>query len=264
MFLRSIGINIQLFNISLWDSVNRMSPDVGTLDTFDIHPIRTVLLLCLASCLLTIVTSGFSFYLWFYITSDDQSKCRLLNILNAYLAMACIGGSLTAFFSMVTIALGYEDQVVEHAIAGFMMTVVTGSFLLASVATFLNHFKPNLYLDISISWRHCVALPTILFSTILIRVLVNISCSSSEDDCDIKRLRKFILFPSSVITFLLKLIVIVDDFWGWKKIFQINQNAVIPMSVDQNLVWNLHIVKKIFKLLSSSSVQTSIQTVSHD
>ena len=236
MFLRSISIDVQLFNISLWDTFYHIGPGVGSIDNYNIHPVTTVLLICLAFCLLTIVASGFSFYLWFYITSDDQSKCRLLNILNAYIAMACIGGSLTAFLRMVTIALGYEDQAVERVIDGFIMTVVTCPFLLASLATFLNHFKPNLYLDISLGWKHWVALPTILVSTILIRILVNISCSSSEDDCDLQRLRTFVFFPSSVITFLLKLIVIIDDFWGWKNIFNINNNAVIPLSVDQHLV----------------------------
>lgn len=235
MFLESINTNFQLFNISLWDNFNGLSPDVGTVNNLGIHPIITILLIILGFIFLTIVTSGFSFYIWFYMTSDDQSKCRLLNILNAYLALACIGGSLMAFYVMITSAFGQEDSAGERAVAGFNMTAITGSFLLVSLATILNHFKPSLYLDISVAWRHWVALPSILVTTILIRALVFTSCGSFHDDCDMKRLRTFVLFPSSVITFLLKLIVIIDDFWEWKNIFRLNKNAVIPININNSL-----------------------------
>ena len=255
MFLENINTNFQLFNISLWHSFNRLSPDVGTFNNLGIHPIVTILLICLAFLFLTIVLSGFSFYLWFYMTSDDQSKCRLLNILNAYLALTCIGGSLMAFYIMMTSALGYEDGAGERALAGFNMTAITGSFLLVSVATILNHFMPSLYLDISVTWRHWIALPSILVTTILIRALVFTSCGLLDKDCDLKRLRTFVLLPSSVITFLLKLIVIIDDYWGWKNIFHLNTNAVIPINnslQDPALLLDRHLVSmKSMNLYSS-------------
>lgn len=245
MFLENINTNFQFFNISLWDKFKGLSPGVETFNNLGIHPIVTILLICFAFIFLTIATSGFSFYIWFYMKSDDQSKCRLLNILNAYLALACIGGSLMAYYVMIASALGYEDREGMRAVAGFNMTAITGSFLLVSLATILNHFKPSLYLDISVAWRHWVALPTILVTTILIRVLVFNSCGSFDDDCDMKRLRTFVLFPSSVITFLLKLIVIIDDFWGWKNILHLNTNAVIPINnslQDPALLLDQHLV----------------------
>ena len=40
---------------------------------------------------------GFSFYLWFLSTSDDQTQTRLLNILNRYMAGICMGLSQMVF-----------------------------------------------------------------------------------------------------------------------------------------------------------------------
>ena len=40
---------------------------------------------------------GFGLYLWYLKSSEDQTQSRLLNILNGYLSLTCVGFSLTVF-----------------------------------------------------------------------------------------------------------------------------------------------------------------------
>lgn len=204
----------QLFDISLWDS-NReklfiSSPNPG-------H----IFLFMLAIFLLAIVVTGFGFYLWFFVTSSDHTEVRLLNILNAYLSVGCIGGSVTAFITLLRSGLGYPDNSTEHILVGFQMVASTTTFLLISVATLLNHFKPQVYLDLSIAWRHSVALPIILLFCIIIDALILYHCCTSlENECIKITIRRCLLIPLPCICFILQGIVIIDDIWGLNNIIK--------------------------------------------
>ena len=107
--LNRLNENHQLFNITLWDS-NR-----AQLFITSPHP-GPIILLMLAVCLLMIIVLGFGFYLWFFFTSSEHSQVRLLNMLNVYLSVGCICGSVTAFIKMLTSGLGYPDNSMERII----------------------------------------------------------------------------------------------------------------------------------------------------
>ena len=107
------------------------------------------------------------------------------------------------------------------------MVAVTAIFLLISLATFLNQFKPNIYLDLSLVWRHPVALPTIIIFCIIIEALILYHCHNSlENECVKLTIRRFVLFPAPCISFFLHTIVIIDDVWGLRNICKF----VIPMN----------------------------------
>ena len=204
----------QLFDISLWDSnrdkVFNSSPNPG-------H----IFLFMLAIFLLAIVVIGFGFYLWFFVTSSDHTEVRLLNILNAYLSVGCIGGSVTAFFTMLRSGLGYPESSLEHILVGFHMVAMTALFLLISIATLINQFKPKVYLDLSVAWKHSMALPIILLFCIIIDALiVYYCCLSLENECIKIKIRKFVLLPAPCICFILQSIVIIDDIWGFNNIIK--------------------------------------------
>ena len=57
----------------------------------------TTLILILQIILTITALLGFSLYLWYLKSSDDQSQSRLLNILYGYLSLTCIGISLAVF-----------------------------------------------------------------------------------------------------------------------------------------------------------------------
>ena len=110
---------------------------------------------------LTIVALlGFGFYLWHLKSNGDQSQSRLLNILNGYLSLTCMGFSLTLLY-----ASHQEGRILIFTrISAVHIIAVSTIFLLVSWATILNHFKPSLYLDISVSWSHRIAIPLSIFA----------------------------------------------------------------------------------------------------
>ena len=223
----------------------------------------------LAVCLLAIVVLGYGFYIWFFITSSEHSQVRLLNILNVYLSVGCISGSVTAFIKMLTSGLGYPDNSMERILGkpnkifknqrtltseriflnnflwlhlvGFNMVAITATFLLISLATFLNQFMPKIYLDLSLLWRHSVALPTIITFCIIIEALILYHCHNSlENECFKITIRRFVLFPAPSISFILHTLVIIDDVWGLRNIvkFVIPVNET-PVNDFQNSIQGL-------------------------
>ena len=113
------------------------------------------------------------------------------------------------------------------------MVDITATFLLISLATFLNQFLPKIYLDLSLLlWRHSVALPTIITFCIIVEALILYHChhNSFENECFKITIRRFLLFPAPCISFILHAIVIIDDVWGLRNIVKF----VIP--VNETLV----------------------------
>ena len=116
----------------------------------------------------------------------------------------------------------------------FMMAIST-SFLLISFATILNHFKPDLYLEFSLRWKHKIAIPTLLVSFVLTEQLVHYSCPENFIDCQVFKFRRFIIIPSSIASFVCQLIVIIDIIFPWKHICStlrrfIRPNQLAPMN----------------------------------
>ena len=107
------------------------------------------------------------------------------------------------------------------------MVAVLAISLLISLATFLNQFKPEIYLDLSLVWKQCVMLPTIIIFCIFIEALILYHCHNSlENECVKLTIRRFVLFPAPCISLILHTIVIIDDVWGLRNICKF----VIPMN----------------------------------
>ena len=185
--------------------------------------------------LLVIAVFGFCFYLWFLFSSNNQTKERLLNILNAYLSMACLGFCPFAFVDDGILLLYFRYGI------PFIIAITT-SFLLISFATILNHFKPDIYLALSLAWNHKIAVPTMIVFCILLEQFLNLPCSEDFVKCEVSNVRKFLMIPSTVTSLLGQLIVIIDVFFGWRNIFKplrgfFISNSVFPIQrVDAEMV----------------------------
>lgn len=176
----------------------------------------------LAVCLLAIVLLCFGFFIWFFVTSSEHSQVRLLNILNVYLSVGCIGGSIIIFIIMLASGLGYHDTNIERILVGFHMVAISVTFLLISLATLLKQFKPEVYLDLSVAWMHTVALPTMIIFCISVDASIFYHCHISlENECMKKTVRTFLLIPATSINFILQTIVIIDDLWGFRNIIKL-------------------------------------------
>ena len=232
-----------LSNNSIWDSTGAQ--------LFNSSPNNPgqVLLFMLAVCLLAIVVLGFGFYLWFFFTSSEHSQVRLLNILNVYLSAICIGGGITCFIRTVTSGLGHPVTSMERIMVGFSMGAMTLTLLLISLATFLNQFKPEIYLELSVVWRHSVALMTMLFLIVIVDAFIFYHCQTSpENECTKMTIRRFVSIPVTCISLILQSIVIIDDVWGIKDIiikFVIPTNET-PVNHLQNPAQGLqnHVVSR--------------------
>ena len=183
--------------------------------------------------LLLLVTAfvGFVFYLWFLYSSNDQTQRRLLNILNGYLSIACMG---FCPFTFIYDYLNYELQLIcIRAGAPFLIAIPT-IFLLLSFATILNHFKPDMYLDMSLSWKHKIAVPIITVFCFLLEKLMNYPCPEIFLKCEIHNLRRFLIIPATVTSLICQLIVIVDVSFSWRNLYWaliglFRSNSVTPV-----------------------------------
>ena len=201
-----------------------------------IDPIGDTFIIILRILLVVIAALGFSFYLWFLSISDEQSQNRILNILHGYLAVACLG-----LCPELIIVPYVNEQLYEFSIriASFIIIAITLIFLLISVATILMHFRPGVYLELS--WNHKIAAPTLLVFFIITEQLLNFSCPRDFAECEVSNVRRFLMIPKTVISFLCQLTVIVDVTLGWRniytKIFSVfRPNHVAPINNDMEMV----------------------------
>ena len=180
--------------------------------------------------LFTTTFLGFGFYLWFLSNSDDQTQTRLLNILNGYLSVACMG-----FSPIVFITYHASDEYMFQfcfRIGSHFIMAISSTFLLISFATILNHFKPDFYLEFSLRWRHKIAVPTLLLSFVLTEQLVNLSCPENFYECQISKFRSFIIMPSNITSFVCQLVVIIDVIFRWTHIYKTLRRFFQPNQVD--------------------------------
>ena len=165
--------------------------------------------------LLVISLVGFGFYLWFLYSSSDQTQRRLLNILNGYLSVACMGFSP---FAYIYDYVNNELQLIIFRTGAPFLIAITTTFLLLSFATILNHFKPDMYLELSVKWKHKIAVPTMIVFCILVEKLMNVPCPENFLKCEVANLRRFLMIPATVTSFFGQLIVLGDIGFGWKNI----------------------------------------------
>ena len=228
---------VTLSNVNLYV----FSIDVKTLNEFVrssvMFSIAAELLHILKLLLLVTACGGFVFYLWFLYNSNDQTQRRLLNILNGYLSVACMG---FCPFAYIYDHVDYELQLIcIRAGAPFLIAIST-IFLLLSFATILNHFKPDMYLEMSLTWKHKIAVPLIIIFCFLLEKLMNYPCPENFLKCEVPNLRRFIIIPATVTSLIGQLIVIVDVSFSWRNLYWalirlFQPNSVIPIQ-DQEIM----------------------------
>ena len=156
-------------------NLNASSINLDTLNEFA----RSLVMISFAAELLNIMRllfavtafAGFGFYLWFLSSSNDQTQKRLLNILNGYLSVACMG-----FCPLIYVYdyLNNELQLIYFRLGTPFVIAVTVLFLLLSFATILSHFQPDIYLDLSVTWKHKMAVPAIIVFCIIVEHIMNL------------------------------------------------------------------------------------------
>ena len=202
-------------------------------NTENLHDVWTIVILIIQISLTIAALLGFGLYIWYLKSSDDQTQSRLLNILNGYLSLTCIGFSLTLFavYDLLQLFQPKNGTFIAVEMGGVHIIGISSIFLLISWATILNHFKPDLYLNISVSWSHKVAIPSLIIAFILTERALYFSCT--DKSCKMFRIRTFAMIPATLTSFLCQLLVIFDDIWGWRNIYRrlqgmCRQNIVSP------------------------------------
>ena len=181
----------------------------------EINGMLTVLIFILRTSLTLTAILGFGLYLWYLKSSDEHYQSRLLNFLNGYLALICIG--FTSFLFVIFIVQPQEDLIAR--IGSFFIIAVSAIFVFISGATILKHFMPGLYLDISVTWSHKIAIPISAFVFILVEQLLHYSCPEMSLECMVFRTRTLVMIPATLTSFICQLLVIIDDIWGWRRIY---------------------------------------------
>ena len=190
---------------------------------------------------------GFGFYIWHLKSSNEHTQTRLLNILNGYLSAVCMIFSPAVLNSILHLqrlpSKIYNKDIPENElpdeskiIARVTITLsiaISAILLLISFATILNHFKPGLYLDISLNWRHKIAIPVMVTSFILIEYTLHASCAHSDTifkvfKCEAFKMKTMVMIPATAISFLCQTTVVVDDIWGWKCIYNEVRRCLRP------------------------------------
>lgn len=103
-------------------------------------------------------------------------------------------------------------------ISGAHLIAISITFLLISIATILNHFKPNVYLELSIGWNNKLAFPTVLLLFLLLDQVTHMSCQQPREyiECRVALVRTLVMIPSTAASFLCHFIVLVDDVFSFR------------------------------------------------
>ena len=217
------------------------------LNSFNAESIDFVIIYVFGFCMVLSALIGFSFYLWNLKNSNEHTQSRLLNILHGYLAVACMGGS-PAVFNLILQLLNsayralHDNKLWKNKqfdwsirVTVFHFIAISIMFLLISIATVINHFKPGFYLDVSLAWRHKVAIPVMLSIFALTENTLRCSCDHLDTAfrCEVVRTRIIVMMPATIISFLCQIVVLVDDIWSWKKIYDRVKRFISPNIVTQ-------------------------------
>ena len=200
-------------------------PDTGKMCIVDLGPF---IIIPLALSFLIISELGFGFYLWYLNdSSTDHEQRRLLNILYGYLSLVCMDGGLIAFTGIFLQTFPPGDQTFvwkfNARVSVALISALSLTFLLISFATALSHFQPNLYLEISLGWKNKIAIPVLLLIVIFMENALWFSCAGTKNTskCEVDKLKVTVTIPATVSSFIGQLVVVVDDFWGWRNIMTV-------------------------------------------
>ena len=189
------------------------------------YKIGEVLIIIAAFVLLMCNLLGFSIYL-LYMRKDEANKDRLLNVLYANLSVCYQLGMVALFVRFLLLeTLGDIDTpfvcllVRWRFVIGLFTTLL---FLQISVVTSINHYNPGLYLHLSLHWRR---IPVLCFQFLLVLLVLGLIeylggvggvCMLEETKRNIVRF----VCPLMLLNLLLQLGVVVDSYWGWRRVWR--------------------------------------------
>ena len=183
--VKTQSINLELNDFSLWESGSEAVNNFIRSYSFDIT--NLVMIYILGFFLVISAVLGFGFFLWYLKSSNEQTQSQLLNILYSYFSATCITCSPAVFSLILTHKYLPEHELErdEHAqrigrVTATHFIAVSVLFLLISFATVLNPFKPGVYLDVSLNWRHKIAIPVMVVNFILIEQTIHASCHQQK------------------------------------------------------------------------------------
>lgn len=192
----------------------------------------------LASSSVLMMTSvlGYGVYIW-YLTTSEANTSRLLNNLYGHLAVVGSLASLILWVEVVTLAtlMDAEDRlpfaIISHAIAILFIIII----FQISLATVLNHFKPQIYLEASVQWNNILAFFINMVTALLDLSWTIYSCGKDCNDCfDENRTTVLLLCLPALM--MISMIVIIDDVWGWERLitkvrYMFSYHGVTPVIV---------------------------------
>ena len=203
------------------------------------YKIGEVIIIITAFVLLMCNLLGFSIYL-LYMRKDEANKDRLLNVLYANLSVCYQLGMVSLFVRFLLLeTLGDIDTpyicllVRWRFVIGLFTTLL---FLQISVVTSINHYNPGLYLHLSLHWCR---IPVLCFQFLLVLVVIGLLefLGGFNGVCMLEETKQTIVrpvFPLMILNLLLQLGVVVDSYWGWKRVWKMvktmcgNTNIVHP------------------------------------
>ena len=168
---------------------------------------------------------GYSLFL-LYMRKDEANKARLLNILYANIAVCFMLDGVLRFTRILQfLLLGNADTASCLLMRGrqFLDLFTVLLFLQISVVTSINHYNPGLYLHLSLHWRR---VPVLCFQFLLVLLVLGLIeylggvggvCMLEETKRNIVRF----VCPLMLLNLLLQLGVVVDSYWGWRRVWRL-------------------------------------------
>ena len=186
------------------------------------NKIGEVVMILIAFILLMCNLLGYSIYL-LYMWKDAANKDRLLNVLYANLSV-CYQVVMVEMF--VHFLLDDTESVwwcLLVRLRLFIGVFTTLLFLQISVVTSINHYNPGLYLHLSLHWRR---VPVLCFQFLLVLLVLGlIECLGGVGGvCMLEETKRNIVrfvCPLMLLNLLLQLGVVVDSYWGWRRVWRL-------------------------------------------
>ena len=204
------------------------------------NKIGEVVIIFIAFVLLICNLIGFSIYL-LYMRKDEANKDRLLNVLYANLSVCYQLGMVSLFVRFLLLeTLGDTETLWWLCVLIrwrlFIGLFTTLLFAQISVVTSINHYNPGLYLHLSLHWCR---IPVLCFQFLLVLVVIGLLefLGGFNGVCMLEETKQTIVrpvFPLMILNLLLQLGVVVDSYWGWKRVWKMvktmcgNTNIVHP------------------------------------
>ena len=165
-----------------------------------------------------------------YMMKDEENSSRLLNIFYGHYALTL---QLSSFFLMIAVFFesisepivaaeenGDNFACIVNRIRLLLVCMMLVEQIEITIATILRHFKPTIYLRISLKWFPKLGFVFLIFvSFIILAVIIymfdnDIMCSSMSANRKITNIFSIILIVSGMI----QVGILVDCSWGWKTI----------------------------------------------